>query len=623
MNFYDLQKVATKSPKLKLRWDNKVDTFSEWLMSEVTRDIVNDLNKWARNNKEELPFHDLFGDKTRIVIPLDADPATLSILEKIKKAGLTIDFDNGFVSDGKRATRIGKYILNKISPFTQEEKDWWTHAGQAVKELKAVANNQHVIVVSRNPIDIVRMSDHDGWTSCHSPDREYFTCAVSDAKGAGAIAYVVKKKDLEDVDLQEPEIFQDRERNIHGVNPVSRIRLRKFVHKKQGYDLAVPEDRVYGHYIPGLEESVRKWAFQSQQDKMKRFRPRLKDFELMGGSYQDTIGSTLFNNFFGDELDHGDADYGGEDEYVSMFNQYQEEVNLITRQYEGKFHICSFSASVGRGEEEPYVSYSGSVRVEIPEELVINKEFNRYQVREAVHEWARENDIYEISDLDVDNSGATFEIFDSESDHGPDDFRSFLENTLKDIDEKRDDLKVSFYYLYLGLGLAKETRTAYLSNNWDEHPHQFQNFVWEGDEPEVMISLKDSIILPPPPPEWNWDTLTQETLKKLIMKEINAWADRVHASQQKQLGLFKDAPLEHKRPFSGEFKIRPEISFGPSASWQQLQPNQPVYMRMRLNFDTFSKDEDVNDAIDFVTFLDRNFSNFVSMIQNNYRKLFI
>lgn len=671
INFYALHELMSDKlfPKLHLQWEYDNSTFSLWLMSEVAKDLAKELDQWTFHNPEQLPFHDLFAHEkptqehyaaTRTVIPFSASPEALSILNKIKQAGLVIDFKAGTVANGKRIMRLGKYILNKMSPFTYEEREWWNHAGQATAELEATHDNdQYAIVVSRNPIDIVRMSDHDGWTSCHAPGREYFQCAISDAKGAGAIAYVVKKEDLDKVDLQAPEIFKDSKRRIDGVSPISRVRLRKFVHKEDKFDLAVPENRTYGKKFPGLEDSIREWALKTQLPKLEKHgygtpeewkatndtlkamwkvmgkqRPRMKDFQLMGGSYQDTQGSELFNYFFDDDLDSGSADYGGEDEYNGMMDQYEEEVEQIEREYRDKFTICSFYASVEDGDGgNPYVSYGGDVTLEIPNELMLpmkNKtnhdsvkwtDTPEYKARETIRQWARENGIYGINDVDINGNEVRISLYD---DNGmdPDSFRDFLAGTLTDIEDKKDALLASLYHLFVELGFAKENKVKQISNNWDDHPHQFQNFKWEGDDPEVMISLVKPIQLPPAVQNSGgyqyqysyWQNQFQEAL----MKELNVWADNVLAAQKQQPNLFQEPEFQinHQRAFSGDFKIMPYILITPTG-----KGNNDVVLMMTLSFETFSNDEHVEDAINFITFLDKNYQKFVSLVHNVYNKV--
>jgi len=109
-------------------------------------------------------------------------------------------------------------------------------------------NSKYSIVLSRVPVDVLRMSDHEGIDSCHSQPKNYgsngyFYCAVAEAQNQGAIAYVVNTEDLEKIDLKSKEIFVDRERSIGGIRPLSRIRLRTLKDTSTDQTIAVPEKR--------------------------------------------------------------------------------------------------------------------------------------------------------------------------------------------------------------------------------------------------------------------------------------------------------------------------------------------------------------------------------------------
>ena len=75
------------------------------------------------------------------------------------------------------------------------------------------------------------MSDFDTITSCHSPAsrqnayQSYYKCAVAEAQGHGAVAYVVETEDLlsatntgninsAEQEIQEGEIFVDDKRHL-------------------------------------------------------------------------------------------------------------------------------------------------------------------------------------------------------------------------------------------------------------------------------------------------------------------------------------------------------------------------------------------------------------------------
>ncbi len=170
--------------------------------------------------------------------------------------------------------------------------------------------SKYSIILSRAPVDVLRMSDHQGIDSCHSqPDHYgtggYFYCAIAEAQNEGGIAYVVNTEDLEGLDLNNPEIFEDDEREISGIEPISRVRIRSVKNKKENSIYAVPETRVYGEYLPDLPEVVRDFVIDKQEslyietdgegNKQFKFADSVNDLETLGGSYQDhpKIGGNL------------------------------------------------------------------------------------------------------------------------------------------------------------------------------------------------------------------------------------------------------------------------------------------------------------------------------------------
>lgn len=200
---------------------------------------------------------------------------------------------------------------------------WQQNADYIKKNLKDAETNQYSIIISRDPIDILRMSDFNKITSCHSPPsrtggESYYKCAVVEAHGHGAVAYVVDTKELfqgtdtdniEDAQIainDAQEIFYDDIRGSHVgiIEPISRTRLRKFIYDTVdsdggdvGTQLAVPEKRVYGKQIPGFVNRVVQWARENQQEALENMPVDaygdgidLGKFELVGASYEDTAG---------------------------------------------------------------------------------------------------------------------------------------------------------------------------------------------------------------------------------------------------------------------------------------------------------------------------------------------
>jgi hypothetical protein len=185
--------------------------------------------------------------------------------------------------------------------------------------------SRNYIIYSRHPIDVFRMSDHEGIQSCHSlpsekgEDRfdQYNKCALSEAYGNGMIAYIVPAKDFkmfpptqESLDkVADEEIFYDQVAVSGGRDgggelvPTSRIRIKHVAfHKDENSEpirLAVSQDKIYGPRVPGFSAAVNNKMAKVQEKEIKEIikqgsedlgKPTifLSKFTRYGGSYQDT-----------------------------------------------------------------------------------------------------------------------------------------------------------------------------------------------------------------------------------------------------------------------------------------------------------------------------------------------
>ena len=271
---------------------------------------------------------------------------------------------------------------------------WLQRAGWIKENINTLESDKYAIIITRDPIDILRMSDFKNITSCHSPPsrtggESYYKCAVAEAHGHGAIAYVVETEDfllkvgadtLEESEklIQDGEIFADDTR-IGGagydITPVSRTRLRKFMYDtpdpEGGYDigtqLAVPEKRVYGKKIPGFVDRVVQWARENQQEALENMPVDaygdgidLDKFTLVGASYEDTAGYSgrraLMVQLTGRPNEDFDGDVGQDASpeaeldptmfIAGRIAQLQGEVDEEVDKWNGRYQAASIEASV-------------------------------------------------------------------------------------------------------------------------------------------------------------------------------------------------------------------------------------------------------------------------------------
>ena len=226
-----------------------------------------------------------------------------------------------FTSPG-RVLPVGKKLYSDLS-------DWWNKSSKYYRENPdeaAQIDSAYQVIYTRHPIDVARMSDHKGMTSCHTPpSREdykgeggYFNDAVAESLGNAPVAFVVPTKELKelrkiasDLDIQLPddapiqevidaleargvaEIFRDDSRQVPGIAPVSRVRFKKLQDGESGEFFALPSTSVYGANVPGLDEELFRFAKETQVESFKKIKEANPDgvkaskIKRFGGQYQD------------------------------------------------------------------------------------------------------------------------------------------------------------------------------------------------------------------------------------------------------------------------------------------------------------------------------------------------
>ena len=326
------------------------DTKNIWesykLLNEISKRDM-ELVKYDRP-VEELPFHNIFGDKLRIVLPISLGESSDSFFD-----GLIFNIEGFFDSkerkekfpnmikfvrfDYKTKKAIVK-IQTQVGEKDREETlsslvDKMFKSGFITKEfrdknIKWIEQNvaqllpSSYVVISRSVIDNLRMSDISGIESCHSPGGGYYSSCLSEAAGGGVIAFVIdggelKKRQIENIETDE-EIFSDKDRSVEGLEATYRLRMRKYYASDDGSEdgeevgyFILPETKVYKKStskgtgnsvrVPGLVEVVTDFL-KSKQNLNKEYILKLftnKDIVRKGGSYEDTADNYLFNQYFG------------------------------------------------------------------------------------------------------------------------------------------------------------------------------------------------------------------------------------------------------------------------------------------------------------------------------------
>ena len=328
-----------------------------------------------------------------------------------------------------------------------------------MKELKPV-------VISRDTTDIGRMSDfpESGIDSCHTEGHSHDYCAIREADEGGLLAYMFEPEDMneflfpEDPDMplaergldeiqealddwDEEEIMGDPRRDVDGMIPAARVRLRRYINTEENYELALPDPTVYGDRYPGFNKAVTDWALENQEGYLpenyaawKRDDDEADDFfnsfVYTGGSYhRDAESGEMFNNFFGSDVykntDMVEYDplgkYEEEPQYQSGVSASAMEAEAQEVEDDADLDHGGIWFQVDEHEFPPALDFSGDFRWDFPADE------NDKEVRsdKAIPGWSSEGEYRELineiesilykenfyySDVQIDEAGDTIYI---------------------------------------------------------------------------------------------------------------------------------------------------------------------------------------------------------------------
>lgn len=512
---------------------SKIDKLHKFAVSkhEISR-----LKEWMGEDNSKLSFDSLFEGKLRLVIPFNTkeqkellkiisflrenewEPAggnnffdVKTVMQKRRRADTGEEYaEEAQVADlkvfrkekrtipsgprkgeevlQKKVMSISKVLSNPKNNVPPELFEWWQDKqAEYVKSFNwqqiesafqdGMVKSDRSIILSRDPVDVLRMSDHTNIQSCHSEGNSYFNCAISESKGNGLIAYLVDTNELNKLltvdpttgtgvsqreigELDKEEIFKDPNRGVKGISPKSRVRLRKYINEEEDYEFAAPEHRTYGPHPPGFVDLVREWAWEKQKhlfvDWDETTLPESYDLKMCGGSYRDTPDGEVLNSFF--ETGGIDTDFYGDvetlsDDEQSRFEMWIEEIDEIVELANTTLKHATFSASI---EEEEHVWSSASLRCSIPltgwTESYIDGDYVTHDGFESIYTrtWGGDREFLDM--LEHPEGGELTEVsvtddniliinidFNCEDCSNPDDVSSFLEYMKRDVDGSYDN----------------------------------------------------------------------------------------------------------------------------------------------------------------------------------------
>jgi len=397
------------------------------------------------------------------IAKLNVSRQTSRTIPKGPRAGeVTFKTDNTTMSRAiNKATKadsdVPSYISPELAEWWQKNQTFYTKGGNQ-KKIQTLFNSadsdvnklgaEDVIIVSRHPIDVLRMGDvetpegigHAGKIGhCHREGGEYARCAQQEALGHGPIAYLVKKKDLDyllsgedsqerrdnwaadkepklDIsDFDNKEIFSDKQRDIEGIKATNRVRLRQFANQKNNNQWAIPEKAVYPSFdsVPGFRKAVADWAWKEQKEQYEdsygegEF-PAFEDLTRFGGSYEDHRDGSLLNDFFARtgvenpylDMEGSNVDYTAEEseeldpnpeEIAEQWDfRVQESMDIINQRMD---HSSVYGEVELWDEERPYVLMSADMTIPFNEDLFGYEAGAEYELPD---EWRQLREFSEI-----------------------------------------------------------------------------------------------------------------------------------------------------------------------------------------------------------------------------------
>ena len=324
-----------------------------------------------------------------------------------------------------------KNKLREIGKKAFRGMDRWIYYGDVAKYIKAWEENAGFfkndpealsgfsIIISRYPKDVLRMSDFENITSCHtlhSRSEEagdgggaFVKCAYAEAIDGGAIAFVVPTQEVNDFIEEhgiekllmpdygdsEDEIFLDDKRNVGSMEPVSRMRIRvgRFDDDDYRYYIGVPDARIYGANTSNFYETLKAWLVDNQEGTIQHL-PKVEDNQvgkrdhrltqytvndigkidagkitLIGGTYQDNPLEQILARMLTPEAKRA-GDYDGSlvigkpskdsseneiDIPDGRTEEIENEIEALVEFYNNRYDYCTIYADVEPGHEGPVI----------------------------------------------------------------------------------------------------------------------------------------------------------------------------------------------------------------------------------------------------------------------------
>jgi len=548
------------------------ELYESVLITEMNQKVVDYLNQ----HSDDLPFDHIFGDKMRVAFPIGTDITAQSIMDDMKRIQ---HFDKVDLKKGEVIRKI------KLDPkYGQgEHKEQKINIGKAIAALKVSENKkkkyldwfamykdnleaafekpEFIVILSRAPIDVVRMSDHRNISSCHSQGGGYFQCAIQEAISGGAVAYVVREEDFNELteeDFQKREIFVDSDRGIsgaYGLRPMSRLRVRRLV-DDNGDEIAIPDTKIYGDTtIPNFYKSLVNYLKNKQSTTPEDFRGN--SYTKKGGTYYDDDILDLVANYFSDEENQQDSsdferikhdwdDEAGENRHSQL--GLEDELEEIKERYNDRLEYSSVDYDI-MDDEEVYFRSSGHSTIDLtkfnlPDDVELEAE--DYDVRKA-HDGEYDDDyeysqlfqyIYDRADINIyrmilTNTSLEIHFSDEDYHNDSDKFDTYC-HYMKDFDDKIEDMlddEDGLLEVFMEAGFIKEAPSgspnySMITEYLADEEEWFDNFNLNGDKISrpFTVDAPVKLLLNPTNTEVDYPTTNLRNLTDITGKIITKLA---------------------------------------------------------------------------------------------------
>ena len=542
-------------------------------------------------------------EESEVIAKLNLKKITTKVIPKGPKAGQEIQKTEQTTIS--RAINKSKDIEPRLKEWWQKKQTFYTKEKNWRQIARAFSNAAYErepvgdmsVIISRHPIDVLRMSDMANISSCHSEGSGYFQCAVAEAKGHGPIAYLVATKDLDHLlsgddeesrqrnvekgnaphlnieNFDDKEVFADSQRRVEGIRAIQRVRLRKYEDTDSGIFFTAPESRTYGRKVPGFLTFVRDWAAENQKKYFQDSAPGFNDLIRYGGTYGDTKDGETLNKFFEKVgFDAGYSEYldvtheGEEEEDDSLWEEYEQRVDELQNYANNTLEHASVWSEVDDHGDGPYVSFSGDYNVSIPDELFEDEDGNATypsdwrsvsDVKDAVDEALSDMNTYiSFEELDIDHytSGEVrFRFSISAYDHEgtPDGFEEFIDYIEREIDGEHEDITEALRKALVSLEYVSpqpfDVKAAQLEEEEPEYEHwdydvESRSIIFNtGYSPRLKLAQTNQRVQNPelkyPIQDYNPRTSWSPSFYKNMTKELQKLEDAAQEYAHKQLTL--------------------------------------------------------------------------------------